>query len=464
MKSIMLKIWLTIILINLMVFAVLGIALGKLVHDFHFNLKAEDLEMLGKEINVIYQASGKDAALSYSLAMARHSYAKIAIVDYNRNILVSTDKKSFANILSSKNFYNLKKQNHYINLFNQNMLLVVIPSNINNFSTIILTPIAPITSTINELWVLMFKIGIVMMLLLAAITYLISKRISSPLLILNKEALKIAEGNFDSIEVPQSNDEIGQLSNTIHYVAQSMKNTLTERERLYQIQKDFVANVSHDLRTPLSLIQGYAIALQQDIAQGKEKDNAIQVILDESERMHRLTNQLLDLAKLEAGKESFNFSTINISDVTRRILENYSTAAKAKGIAFVFQDLLELKQIQADEDRIAQVIINLLNNAINHTNSDGEITVTIMNNNNNQLLFKVHNTGSVIPQDELHYIWERFYKGDKSRHLSVKNTGLGLAIVKGIVNAHGGDVGVSSSDRDGTTFWFSLPTKKEPNN
>ena len=462
MRSIMVKLWLAIISINLIVLIILGIFLGKLVHDFHFNLMAQDLRMMGNEINIIYGKSGKDQAQKYALAMAQHTSASIAVLDAKGNIVVITDQRlsNSAHLRQTIATMPAGHNSHLVAfnpIFKNEMITVIIPSLSKGFKTVIFAPAESITSTINRLWLFMLLSGLVVMLLMAMISYLISKKISSPLLKLNKEAHKIAEGEFDNLQLPKSNDEIGQLSDTIHYAAQNIKRTLMEREQLSQIQKDFVANVSHDLRTPLSLIRGYAIALQQNIVEGKEKDNAINIIIEESERMQRLSNELLDLAKLENGKKVYSMEKLELGMHTKKIIGQQRTLVDNKNIELLFSDETNKREVFADADAITQVILNLFNNAVNHTAIEGTIKIQLILEEN-QVFFSVNNSGSFIPPEDIPFLWERFYKAEKSRNRSSGGTGLGLAIVKGIISAHNGQVGVESSQEQGTTFWFLLPS------
>lgn len=460
MRSIMLKLWLAITLTNLIIFAFLGVFAGKLVHDFHFDLKAQDMRMLGNEVNIIYGKSGKTKALDYALAMATHSSAIVAIVDERGKPITATEKALITgnNILLPQELIAVNKHKPSLNigdnkLFHKEMISVVIPSPSGHFSTVVFSPVEPITSTINDLIRLILLVGLISMFVMALIAYFISRKISAPLRQLNKEALKIAEGEFDDLQLPKSRDEIGQLSETIYYAAKNLKKTINEREMLYQMQKDFVANVSHDLRTPLSLIQGYAIALQQNIVEGQEKENAINIIIDESERMHRLTNELLELAKLEEGKKEYKRTALRLDELTKKILTQQSN--NLKNIELNFEDKTQGAVVFADIDAITQVIINLLSNAINHTPQQGSIAIRI-DSLEKQLLFSIQNSGSFISPEDLPFIWERFYKTEKSRNRNYKGTGLGLAIVKAIITAHDGQVGAESSNEKGTTFWFTL--------
>ncbi|WP_442601139.1 ATP-binding protein [Paenibacillus sp. KN14-4R] len=244
---------------------------------------------------------------------------------------------------------------------------------------------------------------------------------------------------------------------------------VTEEFRLDRFRKDFVANVSHELRTPLSMLQGYSEALLDDIAgTPEERRELAQVIHDESLRMGRLVHDLLDLAGMESGHLKMNFRELDLHMLVRRIYRKFSALAKDKGINLRYE-LAESPLVldHADEDRLEQVLTNLLDNAIRYTPKDAEIIIQGQEMNQggrDGLMIHIIDQGQGIPAADLPFIFERFYKADKARtRASVGGTGLGLAIVKNIIDAHKGDVSVTSTVGHGTTFSIFLPFKKHMN-
>ncbi len=238
---------------------------------------------------------------------------------------------------------------------------------------------------------------------------------------------------------------------------------VTEEFRLDKLRKDFVANVSHELRTPLSMLQGYSEALIDDIAATPEDRNElVQVIHDESLRMGRLVRDLLDLARMEAGHLEMNFREVEMTSLIKRMYRKFAVLAKERGISLS----CELPQsglifLKADEDRLEQVLTNLLDNAFRHTPPGAGIAIkvdTAAYKEQPAVRIALSDEGQGIPQEDLPFIFERFYKADKARTRgSSGGTGLGLAIVKNIVDAHQGHVSVNSSLGQGTTFTILLP-------
>jgi len=238
---------------------------------------------------------------------------------------------------------------------------------------------------------------------------------------------------------------------------------ITEEFRLEKLRRDFVANVSHELRTPLAMLQGYSEALLDDIAATPEERNQIvQVIHDEAVRMSRLVQDLLDLAQMEAGRLSLSLGTVDVRALLERMERKYAVLCKERHIGLKLQVADDAPILQkADEDRIEQVLTNLLDNAIRHSPEGSEISLSAELaewKEEPALRLVVADRGSGIPEQDLPYIFERFYKADKSRKRGAGGgTGLGLAIVKNIVEAHRGHIEAASKVNVGTTFTVLLP-------
>ncbi|UOQ42667.1 ATP-binding protein [Halobacillus salinarum] len=236
---------------------------------------------------------------------------------------------------------------------------------------------------------------------------------------------------------------------------------MTEERRLDKLRKDFIANVSHELRTPISMLQGYSEAIVDDVAESKEEKNELaKIIHDESLRIGRLVNELLDLARMEAGHISLEIENIEWDPFMQKIIRKFQVVAQERNV------LLEAKQWNAsswfafDADRIEQVLTNLVDNAIRHTDPGGKVEV-ITEDSENEWTVSVIDSGSGIAEEDLPFVFERFYKADKSRKRmpgqEKKGIGLGLAIAKNIVEAHNGTIQVHSKKEEGTTFTFRIP-------
>jgi len=233
---------------------------------------------------------------------------------------------------------------------------------------------------------------------------------------------------------------------------------MTEQHRLDKMRSDFIANVSHELRTPISMLQGYSEAIIDDVVTTEEdKNEMIRVIYDESKRMGRLVTELLDLARLESGYLSIYKEEVSVLPTIERITQKFDQIAKEKNIRLYFEHTLsETIHLQLDEDRMEQVLTNLIDNALRHTPKDGSVTVNLTETARH-IMIEVKDTGYGIPKEDLPYVFERFYKADKARTRGKSGTGLGLAIAKNIVERHVGSLSVESEVGVGTTFIIKLP-------
>lgn len=238
---------------------------------------------------------------------------------------------------------------------------------------------------------------------------------------------------------------------------------MTAERRLDKLRKDFIANVSHELRTPISLLQGYSEAIVDDIAETVEDKNELaQIIHEESLRMGRLVNELLDIARMEAGQIGLNPIEIEVQDFIDRMQKKFQGIARGNDIMLETEIHLAKKDAYIDPDRMEQVFTNLIDNALQHTDERGEVRVSV-SNDETEFLATITDTGSGIPEEDLPFVFERFYKADKSRtrNRKRKGTGLGLSIAKNIITAHNGDISVKSRIGEGTIFTIRVPNQRK---
>ncbi|GLY09836.1 ATP-binding protein [Pseudobacillus badius] len=234
---------------------------------------------------------------------------------------------------------------------------------------------------------------------------------------------------------------------------------MTEERRLDKLRKDFLANVSHELRTPISMLQGYSEAIIDDIAATEdEKREMARIIYDESLRIGRLVNELLDLARMEAGHISLNMEEVDFPSFIRRVTDKFQGVAKEKDIDLTWQIPDEKIVTKLDPDRIEQVLTNLIDNALRHTPEHGFVKVSYELKTDGHHV-SVQDSGAGISEEDLPFVFERFYKGDKARTRGRSGTGLGLSIAKNIISAHSGSIKVQSKLGEGTIFSFRLPAE-----
>ena len=306
--------------------------------------------------------------------------------------------------------------------------------------------ITPVDSTVETLRIQLICITILLLILSVGLAAYLSRKISDPIIRINQSAGELASGNYDVTFQGGGYREINQLRDTLNYAAR-------ELAKVEGLRREFIANVSHDLRTPLTMITGYA-EMMRDIP-GENSPHNIQVVIDEANRLTGLVNDILDISKIQAGAQSIHPVPFDITDSILRILDRYRQLVRQQGyhISFAHQ---RHAFVLGDEARIGQVIYNLINNAITYTGEDKQISIVQLLENG-QVTIQVTDTGPGIAPENLPYIWDRYYKVVKAHKRAAIGTGLGLSIVKGIVNLHGGECGVESVPGHGSTFWFRLP-------
>ena len=287
-------------------------------------------------------------------------------------------------------------------------------------------------------------IAIIVSMLLVFIS---SSKITQPLKEMSQMAKDIAKGNLKNRVEIRSNDEIGVL-------AESFNNMAEELSKQEELRTGFVANVSHELRSPLTSIHGFAQGMLDGTIKKDDQDQYLSIIVDETSRLKKLIRELLDLSQIESGTFPLNKKVYDINEQMRRVLIRYIDIIEEKGINVEVNFKQDFCMVCADGDRIEQVLVNLIDNAIKFTPKDGVITLW-SHECDGKALVGVNDTGDGISREDLPFIFERFYKSDKS-HTEQKGTGLGLSIVKKIIEEHGHTITVNSTEGTGTSFTFSL--------
>lgn len=330
-----------------------------------------------------------------------------------------------------------------------------------------LQPIDEAAAVIKKFYIYFYLFAIVLILIFSK---LFSNTISKPLLILNNVALKMADLDFSVKCDNNRNDEIGNLSRTLNFLSSTLDTTLTklkganekltkdiEKEKsLEKMRKEFVADVSHELKTPISIISGYAEALKDNILQGKERDSLLDVIVDESEKMSLLVSDMLNLSQLESGYYNLNIDDFPLTGLVKSIILRHSMDIDKNRLQIKTDFYDENINVTGDRLRIDQVITNLLNNAVKHSPKNGTIIIIIAQAfESQQVVFSIENYGEHIAQIEIQNIWNKFYKIDKSRNRTDGGTGLGLSIVSNILNLHNSEYGVINTE-NGVKFYFQL--------
>jgi signal transduction histidine kinase len=295
-----------------------------------------------------------------------------------------------------------------------------------------------------------------------ALSVLLARRMTRPLVDIVTVARQLAEGALGRRVQARSHDELGVLADTLNQMAEQLELRMTELRRLEQVRKDFVANVSHELRTPLTSIKGYVEALIDGAKDDpQESTRFLEVILKQSDRLNLILEDLLQLSQIESGQVLFKRDTIPLQAVVERTVPLIKPLAEKKGHRLRVSVPTHLPPVQGDEDRLVQVLTNLLDNAVKYTPPNGSIEVsgrTVQHDGTMMVELAVADTGIGIPEADRPRVFERFYRVDKARSRELGGTGLGLSIVKHIVvEGHGGRVWVEENQPRGSRFVIRLP-------
>lgn len=311
-------------------------------------------------------------------------------------------------------------------------------------------------------------IGILTILLTGVWALFISGKFTKPIMQINKITKKMSELDFSETIHIKGNDEIAQLSHSINNLSYELNKAIgqlnsknrqleedIDRERkLDKMRQEFVSSVSHELKTPIFLIQGYADGLKANIAENEEKRNYYcDVIMEEADKMNVLVKDLLDLSQIQSGMFNINRCEFNISNLAKDVLTKFKPVFEEKRITMEVETMDDLV-VNADPVRIEQVIVNYLNNAVNHVNEKRKIKVVI-SGHEEKAKISIYNTGKHIPEDALEKIWSSFYKVDQARTREYGGIGLGLSIVRAIMEAHKSRYGVNNVE-EGVEFWFEV--------
>lgn len=327
-------------------------------------------------------------------------------------------------------------------------------------------PIQEATTVINRFYLYIF-IGFIFLAIFISSLY--SKLISNPLSKMNNVAKKMSNLDFSERCVVSTKDEIGNLANTLNFLSLNLESALSDlqhknrqlqkdidKEReLEAMRKDFVASVSHELKTPIGIIEGYAEGIKDGIVSGEKSDLYLETIIDESKKMSKLVSNMLELSKLESGVIKPSFEVFNINRLINKVVHKHIQCALDSDLNLHFEPKTEYSYVSADIFQMEQVLTNLITNAIKYTPKNNDIIVSISEEDN---LFNISviNTGSYINPEELEHLFDKFYRVDKSRQRKSNSTGLGLAIVKNILELHNFKYSLRNID-NGVEFNYYLP-------
>lgn len=292
------------------------------------------------------------------------------------------------------------------------------------------------------------------------ISYRVASNIIAPLGVLNKATSEIASGNLDNSIEPSSEDEVGELCRSFESMRKQLKQAQNLSKSYEKNRKELIANISHDLKTPITSIRGYVQGIMEGIANTPEKERKyIQTIYSNAMHLERLIDELFLFSKLDLNQLEFDFGAIDIEDFLNDCVEDKGYDLEIKGITLNFTSFYCSKAlVKADRQRLQRVINNIITNAEQHQNPDRKQGVLdiILRENNDEAIVEIKDNGQGISRESLPHIFDRLYRGDPSRNRQNKGSGLGLSIARQIIDAHGGRIWAESEEGRGTSIFFTL--------
>ncbi len=310
-------------------------------------------------------------------------------------------------------------------------------------------------SVLEELRMRMIFVSVFVALVAFALSSAVSGWLTKPITEMGKKARQLAHGDFDvDFYGGDYSEEMVELADALNFARD-------EISKADGMQKELIANVSHDFKTPLTMIKAYASMIMEISGNNPEKRNLhAQVIVDEADRLTSLVNDVLDLSKMRSGIVGLTWASVDMSDCVEEILGRFAYLQETKGYVFE-KDIQNGLYTQADEMKIGQVVYNLIGNAVNYTGEDKKVFVSLKATDKNVFRLTVRDTGKGIKEEELSTIWDRYYRSKETHKRPVQGTGLGLSIVKTVLEKHGFVFGVKSEIGVGSSFYVDFPMDKE---
>lgn len=480
-NNIVTKLWVMMTILVLLVIGIASAAQTSFMEGLYYEQQAKQLKNLGNKVADIARTEQDHAALDQKVALIAGLYNANVMILNEKGIVtlcqgmgISTKNMPMdmnnphhgpMSMADIEKLYQGQVVVHKGNnpFLNTDVLSVGIPfqdsQNIQR-AVMIHAPLNPLADELKGLQMLTIYTAVGGIILAALLSLFFSRLISKPLVKMNKAALAMASGIYQQRVDIQTNDEIGLLANSLNTLASRLQEKISQLEQQEQIRREFVTNVAHEIKTPLAVMQGFTETMIDGLVKTEqERDEYLQNILDEINRLKRLVNELLDLKRMEEGHFDFDQAPCDLREIISQVQRKLGQLAVEKGIHLEINLEKKLPLVICNSDRIERVLINLIANAIRHTPTGGKIALYVTTKAN-QVHLRISDTGEGIAPEDLPLIWERFYKGDKSRTRSQGGTGLGLAIVKQIVEGHGGQINVESKLKEGTTFNIVLPIKQ----
>ncbi len=501
LKSVRIRLFLTLCVVVAIIVLFLIIINNVILESFYLYSKVKNVKLAYEKINTYYNLIEKNTDSNINIEeelnhIAMKNNFDILIKD-NQNILIFSSDKNLASTINKINemIFNRTSQSlltdskiatkQHIIYENDKMMIRRIVDEKNSMNYIFLSAtldngntlyiriqVASIQESVQISNRLLILIGGISIIIAGIFASFIARKFTEPILELNEIAQNMSKLDFSKkYRTNDTDDEINQLGKSINTMSDKLESTIKqlretngelekdieEKSKIDEMRKQFISDVSHELKTPIALIQGYAEGLVENVNTDEEsKKFYAEVILDETEKMDKLVKQLLELMKLEYGKGEFNNRNMDIVELMKEVIRKCNMLLTEKQMEVEFNSSKPIT-VNADEFYIEQVITNYLTNAIKHVEErEGKKQIKVqIQEHDNKIRISIFNTGKNIKEEDLERIWKRFYKVDSARNREEGGTGIGLALVKAIMTQYGNDFGVINKE-NGVEFYFEL--------
>ena len=493
LKTVRGKLFLTLCIVVISIVLFLIIVNSFVLESYYQYIKSNTLKSVYKQINSYYNGEIQVDNITEELNKISISNNFDIIIKDDEDVVIYLSNKDFlSNIRQIIDFWGINRRQEYkvieetdnLEIMNirdteTRMNYILLTGKLDNgYSTYIRLPISSIQESVNISNRFLYLIAGIVIIVGGIAIIFISKQFSDPISEISAIAKKMANLDFSHKYVVTDDDEINELGESINVMSEKLEKTINQlrksnielekdiekKSKIDEMRKSFISDVSHELKTPIALIQGYSEGLLENVNSDEESRKFYaEVILDESNKMDKLVKQLLELTKLEYEKREFNNRIFNIVELEKEIVRSSQVMIEEKNTKVEF-NTDEKINVYADDFYISQIITNYLTNAIKHVKQvDGENYIRITNTlipEREKVRVTVFNTGSKIAEENLTRVWNRFFKADEARNREDGGSGIGLSIVRAIMNNYGTDYGVENKE-NGVEFYFEIDTIKE---
>ena len=466
-NSIKFKTWLYFILFAGFLMILLWVLQVLFLNNFYDVMKDEQTQRVAKTIQLDYQQKNSTKFLKSVESISNSNDMFIYVVSYDGKTMYfkpsgdATSAQYYSDQIKAVNEAMIKNNNEsaYLRIKNpddsKDVLAygsVLTAKGKSPMLVYIFSPLWPVSSTIDILTNQLVYVTFISLLVACLISFYLSIRITRPIRTITRSAERLGQGEYGIVFRGGHYTEINNLADTLTQAS-------IDLEKSDMLQKDLIANVSHDLRTPLTMIKSYAEMIRDLSGDNPEKrDQHLQVIIDETDRLNSLVGDLLSISRMQSGKMVLERSNFNLTQAAESISNTYKIMEIEEGYKLNFNGKVNFI-VNGDEEKIKQVISNLFTNAIKFAGKDKTVNVTLKRHGK-YVLCKIEDHGVGIAKEEQDHVWERYYRASSNMARPAEGSGLGLSIVKEILTLHKADFGVDSTEGKGTTFWFELPYVK----